>query len=327
MKGYRGDLGSLPVTIQCFPKSMTSKISDTASQPERSLNRQVVLEEDEYTEAVSQIIARDFFPSLVHLDATNEYLDALRSRDPHLIGASVRRLEQVGATPLERRRLQAQTPGRTPFGYTAQTPIHSRPENGEPQQKRARYDINMSLDNFQARYTSEDNSSFTQILDEENTARKDKYGWAWEAQRKVEAQRDRMIEQRKRALIEAPAVPGVRGSFTIEASKPAGLISDGHGKEKDREEDKGKTDEDDPECLAVSIFTKKDDSGDVMAPRKDRRPAGVDGWNFKVCCLLRLVDKRSNIVIIRLAILLCSLQMQMYRHTFHQPPLLKILRV
>ncbi len=48
---------------------------------------------------------------------------------------------------------------------------------GEPQKKRAKYDADMSLDEFQARYTSEDNSSFTKILDEENRVRKEKWDW------------------------------------------------------------------------------------------------------------------------------------------------------
>src|SRR6266508_6951230 len=108
---------------------MSATSPDPSSHPERSLNRQVVLDEEEYTEALSRIIARDFFPSLVHLDATNEYLDALQTRDPHLITASVRRLEQLTATPATgRQRMASQTPGRTPFGYTAETPLSHRSE-------------------------------------------------------------------------------------------------------------------------------------------------------------------------------------------------------
>lgn len=124
-------------------------MSSSKDQPaEVSLDRQIVLDEDEYTAALSQIIARDFFPSLVHLDATNEYLDALQSRDPLLIAASVRRLEEV------------QTPARyyayseTPYGDgPTDTPI-----DGQPPAKRPRYNTDLSLDSFQAKYTSEDNS-------------------------------------------------------------------------------------------------------------------------------------------------------------------------
>ena len=254
----------------------------SGSHPERSLNRQVVLEEEEYTEALSRIIARDFFPSLVHLDATNEYLDALQTRDPHLITASVRRLEQLTATPAGRQSMASQTPGRTPLGYTAETPLSHRSESGEPQRKRPRYDGNMSLDEFQARYTSEDNSSFLQILDEENRTRKERYGWAWEAQRKMEAQRDKMIEQREKMLIEAPAVTGVRGKFTIEAAKPAGLLTDGPASE---QEEEASTADDDDGSKAIIVSTTADSSGqpaDVMAPLKDTRPVGVDSWKFKV---------------------------------------------
>ena len=256
------------------------------SHPERSLNRQVVLDEEEYTEALSRIIARDFFPSLVHLDATNEYLDALQTRDPHLITASVRRLEQLTATPATgRQRMTSQTPGRTPLGYTAETPLSHRSESGEPQRKRPRYDVNMSLDEFQARYTSEDNSSFLQILDEENRMKKERYGWAWEAQRKMEAQRDKMIKQREKMLIEAPAVTGVRGRFTIEAAKPAGLLTEGPASEQEQGQEQEAGTVNDEGSKAVIVSTTADSSeqpADVMAPLKDTRPAGVDGWKFKV---------------------------------------------
>ncbi|KAJ6604767.1 nuclear protein DGCR14 [Mycena vulgaris] len=248
-----------------------------SSTPSRSLNRQVVLDEDEYMESLSKIIARDFFPSLVHLDATNGYLDALRSQDPHLINASVRRLEEIGATPQR----PLQTPGRTPYGAgPAETPL--RTPRGEGPSKRARYDTDLSLDSFQARYTSEDNSSFTQILDEENRKRKEKWGWAWDAQKRVEAQRERLLADRERLMIEPQSVVGVREKFRIEAPTPAGLIEDvkGKGKEKDGDEEEKEEDDEEKVELALAVINPAD-AVDVMAPLKDTRSAGVDGWKFK----------------------------------------------
>jgi protein DGCR14 len=201
--------------------SLTKPEPKSTPQVERSLNRQVVLEEDEYTEALSHIIARDFFPSTL-----------------------------------------------------SQT-------NGEPERKRAKYDKDLSLDTFQARYTSEDNSSFTQILDEENRIRKEKWAWAWEAQKRVEKQQDKMIERRETMLIEFPSAVGVKEKFTIDFPKPAGLITEGSESDKTEQETEATT-ESLPLVLASETASKDIAPLDVMAPQKDTRSAGVDGWKFKV---------------------------------------------
>ncbi|KAI0652210.1 nuclear protein DGCR14 [Trametes meyenii] len=272
----------------------------SSSQPAtRSLNKQVVLDEDEYTEALSHIIKRDFFPSLVHIDATNNYLDALRSEDPTLIQASVRRLEDL-QTPVTHRPRPWQTPSQTPYAAgPSDTPLRTPRGDGEAPAKRARYDTDMSLDAFQARFTSEDNSSFTQILDVENRRRKEKYGWAWEAQRRVEEQRNRMVEGRERLLLGPPPGPGVRERFKIEAPAPTGLIEaapaepevayekdedevedllDGmHAEPAATEKEKGKS----STALVKAKEKDEEQAVDVMAPKKDTRPAGVDAWKFK----------------------------------------------
>lgn len=265
----------------------------TSLESSSSLYRQAVLEEDEYTEALSHIIARDFFPSLGHLGAANNYLDALRTEDPQLINASVRQLQGL-ATPATSRYRPLQTPSQTPWATGPSDTPSRTPAGSERPLKRARYDVNMSLDSFQAKYTSEDNASFTQILDDENAKRKEKYGWAWDAQKRVENQRDKMIEARERLLIEPSSAPGVREKLVIEAPKPAGLLTaeaDKSGSTDDEaHEEKNDQNSGDEKIVEDAIVVVRqpitEDEGkgqvDVMAPKKDTRPAGVDGWKFKV---------------------------------------------
>lgn len=264
---------------------MSRELTVATPPAERSLNRQIVLEEDEYTSALSHIIARDFFPSLVHLDATNDYLDALHSRDPHLISASVQRLEQINETPAATQYDAHQTPSQTPYSLEpSQTP--TRTPRGEAPYKRLRYDTSLSLDTFQARYTSEDNSSFTRILDEENFKRKEKWGWAWDAQKRVEGSQQKMIEARQRMLVEGPSLTGVREKFMLEpplaksitGPRPLLLLES----KKISEEQKEGQENDGNRDNASILTLEQHEAEDVMAPRKDTRSASVDGWRFMV---------------------------------------------
>lgn len=67
------------------------------------------------------------------------------------------------------------------------------PSSGQPRKRQRRLPPvrdDLSLDAFQRHFTSEDNASFVHILDEENRRRREeKYGWAFEAERKAEARR------------------------------------------------------------------------------------------------------------------------------------------
>jgi protein DGCR14 len=157
----------------------------------------------------------------------------------------------------------------------------------------------MSLDDFQAKYTSEDNSSFTEILDDENRKRKERWAWAWDAQKRVEQQRDKMVECRERRLIEAPPAAGVREKFRIQAPTLAGLITDGEEAEplrggKEETDDESQTEK----GKQVAVVIEKGAEVDVMAPNKDTRSASVDGWEFKV---------RPNIVYLSIMMLRLSL--------------------
>ncbi|KAF3760196.1 hypothetical protein M406DRAFT_283256 [Cryphonectria parasitica EP155] len=143
-----------------------------------------VIDEETYTDALSKIIARDFFPGLLESETQQEYLDALESKDKLWINSAGRRLKQV-MTPGRQRRLKRpiQTPtqsvGQTPVGYTGDTPMTSISTAPSTTVKRPEVDTNMSLGAFQAKYTSEDNESFYKLLDKQNQKRAGKYGWLW----------------------------------------------------------------------------------------------------------------------------------------------------
>ncbi|KAL5351599.1 hypothetical protein ACLOAV_003459 [Pseudogymnoascus australis] len=154
--------------------------------PKRIKRPQKVLDEEAYTEGISHIIARDFFPGLLESETQSEYLDALDSKDQVWISSAGRRLAHVMTPGRKRGRrgtsIQTRSGSETPTGYAGDTPMSVVSDISAASTQadvKEEVDTNMSLDAFQSKYTSEDNESFYKLLDKQNKVRAEKYAWMW----------------------------------------------------------------------------------------------------------------------------------------------------
>ncbi|KAL4917934.1 nuclear protein DGCR14 [Aspergillus aurantiobrunneus] len=185
--------------------------------PKRIKRPATVLDEDVYTNALSHIIARDYFPALMESQMRQEYLDALDSKDKEWITSSRKKLTDLMMTPgRSRPRLDSGdmttnlravgAPGDTPADWGGGTPmsvVSATTAATETTQKEPSPDVsNMGLLDFQAKYTSEDNESFNRVLDKQNTKRREKYGWLW-SENKIPTARQMAHRQRETKRIEA----------------------------------------------------------------------------------------------------------------------------
>ena len=157
--------------------------------PKKLKRPQNILKEDDYNDALAAIIERDFFPSLKELNAQNEYLEALESRDPQIISRLKAKLSKA-STPISYQKvdswLNSETIGASKLN------AENKVENDGVE---LGYDTNMSLDAFQAKYTSEDNNSFNELLDSINARNKSSKAWVWNDNMN---QSEKIVEESKR---------------------------------------------------------------------------------------------------------------------------------
>ena len=204
----------IPILVK---RSQDTALMAPPSIPVKRIKRPTkVLDEDDYTDALSQIIARDFFPGLLENETKQEYLNALDSRDPQWIFNAETKLKEVLTPGPDGRRMRgrrgtsmARTPAstglgdETPSGWQGETPgsviSSATAETHSSQPPKAVVDTNMSLTAFQQRYTSEDNESFYKLLDKQNQKKTEKYTWMWE-NNKIASGRQIAHRKREQAL-------------------------------------------------------------------------------------------------------------------------------
>ncbi|KAG1473278.1 hypothetical protein G6F56_001039 [Rhizopus delemar] len=123
----------------------------------------VVLDEDTYTEAISFIIQRDFFPNLAKMKAQQKYFQAEQS-------GSFVDLQNASKTLQNLNRPKKEKDSNISVNYYFE----------EKQELQERVNLDLSLDQFQTLYTSEDNSSFTEILKKANQKAKENNKWFYD---------------------------------------------------------------------------------------------------------------------------------------------------
>ncbi|KAL9046014.1 MAG: hypothetical protein Q9214_001048 [Letrouitia sp. 1 TL-2023] len=207
-------------------QALTRRPSDSTLMPppppktKRIKRPAKVLDEETYSDALSHIIARDFFPGLLEAESQQDYLNALSSEDPEWIASARRKLTEVmtpgpGGRNVRGRRGTSMASGRlrgsaqeTPKAWQADTPnsvgaeTPSTSVHGKKQPPQVVDTTNMSLSAFQTKYTSEDNESFYKLLDKQNRKRSEKYSWLW-ADNKIPTARQIAYWNKKKRLEES----------------------------------------------------------------------------------------------------------------------------
>ncbi|XP_074365514.1 uncharacterized protein LOC141706633 [Apium graveolens] len=173
----------------------SSSASSSSSNPRK---RQAVLDEDSYVAAIEKIIERDFFPDIPKLRDRLDWLQAVRTGDPVQIrDAQLKIIERRAGKVSSLDKIK--TPGSTFFRNSVTVDLDSNLDkidknvvdndvnnvvnDNDNFRDDGEVDENLSLDGFFRRYTSEDNESFSRLIEKVNKKKREQYAFLLEGEK------------------------------------------------------------------------------------------------------------------------------------------------
>lgn len=169
-----------------------------------------VLNEDAYIEKLETIIQRDFFPNLNKLQVQASYLEALESNDISKL-REIYEKYSVGPKIIDSNRGHAspatfETPTRD---YSDTESNHESTSGMSQSSNKSHQDIEVSLDQFLFKHTSEDNESFEEMMDEAKRKHQLKYAWLYNSENNSQTKQDSHLTLpsiEKQAIEEKPVL-------------------------------------------------------------------------------------------------------------------------